>query len=224
MRAVDGLRLALSQLESHASPLEARILELERQVLFGVKVHQEQDASIRRLEARLSAQMASQTRFRGDVASNAHAAQETIAQEFRQFVEQRLQNIARARLQHADCLTQYAREQHMPRLLGALCGVLFSGATPDFHQVRALLNVPEYGSVFETVNELFSKACEFHARSRATGMKCEWLFDFSYGAPLDPDRQEPWPSCDPSQPVRFVVAPAYVVNDQYYLLQRVFTG
>ncbi|MFD5160534.1 hypothetical protein ACFWMJ_21085 [Streptomyces hawaiiensis] len=224
MRNIDGLRLAVSAPENDSCPLEERILELERQVLHGAKVHEEQTASIRRLEARLNAYMASQTRSRGDVASNAHAAQETIAQEVRQFIEQRLQNVARNRLVHADGLSHHPHRQQLPRLLGALCSLLFERRSPDFHQLRTLLNVPEYGPAFETAKELYSKVCEFQARSRATDMRCEWIFEFSYGVPLNPDRQEAWPSCDPGQPVLFVVAPAYIVDDQVYMLQRVFTG
>jgi hypothetical protein len=224
MKVLDSFRLALSQREAEATALEERTLELERQMRAGVKVHEQQAELIRHLQARLNAYITAGTRPRGDVASNAHASQETIAHEVRQFIEQRLQNIARNRIMHADGLARHPRRQQIPRLLGALCEILFGERGPDFHELRALLNIPEYGAAFEAVSEAYSKACEFRERGRASGLKCEWIFDVAYGAPLNPDRQEVWPSCDQERPVLFVVAPGYVVDGQLFLQQRVFTG
>ncbi|QDY79553.1 hypothetical protein [Streptomyces qinzhouensis] len=224
LRAIDGIRVKVETHEEVLFALEARILELERQVRLGAKVHAEHAAAIKEIKSRLSTLMATKTRQQSNLASNAHAAMETFSQEVKQFIEQRLQNVARSRLAYVDGLTEFPQRERLPRLVGGICEILFGEYPPDLNKLRTLLNAPDYGGAFDSLNDTFSKACSFRAKARASEMRCTWHLDFTKGAALDPDRQSPWPSCDSRGRVLFVVAPAFTVDDQLYLVQQVFTG
>lgn len=51
-----------------------------------------------------------------------------------------------------------------------------------------------------------------------------WDFQATIGARLDALSQEPWESCDPGAPVKFVVTPSWRSSRRVHIKQTVFTG
>jgi hypothetical protein len=58
----------------------------------------------------------------------------------------------------------------------------------------------------------------------ASGHRHSWAFDADLGTAADPALQEIYEGCQAEDPLLFVVAPAYVVDDKVYVRQLVFTG
>jgi len=56
------------------------------------------------------------------------------------------------------------------------------------------------------------------------GVHHEWDFRTEISDVIDEERQEAWLTCDPTEPVSFIVAPGYLVQGLVYSKQLVMTG
>lgn len=199
-----------------------RLTELERDHNTLQRQYGEQQQRLTRLEQRLDAFMAAQTRERTDLASNAHGAHHVIAQDYQAYVEQRVQNLARAA---AKTPTQ-TPEGFPPALwlIGQLCRVLFGSAAPELSMVLEALGLRRLDSLAPQATRVCEAAHQLRRRAEATGLPYQWDFEHVAGQRLDEEWQEPWPSCDANQPGQFVISPAYIVAERVFSLQRLYTG
>src|SRR5262249_51137009 len=76
----------------------------------------------------------------------------------------------------------------------------------------------------QLAQSMCDRAVSLRAKIAEIGIPHEWDFRTEMSGNLDDERQEAWLTCDPSLPVRLVVAPAYVVQGQVYSKQLVVTG
>ncbi|GAV38207.1 hypothetical protein [Streptomyces acidiscabies] len=204
--------------------LEMRILDLERATRFGVKEHEELREGLRKTTEQISSHLAAHTRGRTDVASTAHMEQETLASDISRLVQQRLHSLARKCVKRTEFADNYPQREQAPRLLGAICAILLPPGQPDLHQLRALLNIPDQGSLYEEVLAAYEEALRLRKATEDSSMNCVWETNCSPGAPVDLERQEVWPGCRERRTVRFLIAPGYSFNGQPFLLQQVFAG
>jgi hypothetical protein len=203
---------------------ERRLIGLERDLTGGEQSLKHLQAGFRRLESRIDALLAARTRERPDVATTVHSAHRAIADEFRPFVEQRLQAVARELAAQPEWEASYQRREIVPRLIAILSKHLFSdrAITYTSHVMEEL-----YISDRTVAHDLFTvtrdKARDLRRRSREAGLAARW--DFNLGsANVDPNRQDAWLGCDGSGEVLFVVSPSYLVDGQLYAKQLVFTS
>lgn len=178
---------------------------------------------VEKLEKRLAAMLAAQTRQRGDLPSNAHAEHHVIARDFQTLVEHRLAALARAATPVGLHRPAY-RPDHL-WFLGQLTQALFQ-EPPTVEHLKAALHLETAGwnGLATRIERAAAEARTLWQRSERTGLPFRWDFDLLPGAGLDPRRQAPWPSCDPCLPGQYVIAPGYVVEREVYGLQRVLTG
>ncbi|MFG2504600.1 hypothetical protein ACGFOW_03730 [Streptomyces rubiginosohelvolus] len=204
--------------------LEKRILELEREARFGAKEHGEIREDLRKVTGQISSHLAAHSRARTDVASTEHIEQEALASEISRLVQQRLHSLARKCVKRTDVVSGYPQREHAPRLLGAICAILLPPGKPDLHQLRALLNIREEGSLYEEAVSVHDDAIRLRQATESSSMSCVWETDFLPGSAVDFERQEVWPGCHGRRTAQFLIAPGYSVNGQPFLLQQVFAG
>jgi len=178
---------------------------------------------VERLEKRVIAILAAQTRQRGDLPSDAHVEHQAIARDYQAFVEHHLAALARKAVD-----ISWRRPTYQPALLcllGELTQALFHRApTAGFAEAALQLDETASNMLATRLERALAEATRLWQRAERTGLPFRWDFDLLPGARLDPARQVAWPSCDPCLPVQYVIAPAYVVELQVFSLQRVFTG
>ncbi|MEI5036085.1 hypothetical protein RB201_35935 [Streptomyces sp. S1A(2023)] len=204
--------------------LERRILDLERASLSGAKEHKELREDLRRVTDQITSHMAAHSRGRTDIASTAHIEQETLASEISRLVQQRLQSLARKCVKRTEFAEEYPQREQAPRLLGAICSILLPPGQPDLHQLRALLNIPEEGSLYEEVSAVYEEALRLRRATENSPMDCVWETECRPGSLVDLERQEVWSGCHERRTVSFLIAPGYSVDAQPFLLQQVFAG
>lgn len=204
--------------------LEMRIFELERMTRLGVKEHNELRESLSKATDQISFHLAAHTRGRTDVASTVHVEQETLASEISRLVQQRLHSLARKCVKRTEFGVNYPQREQAPRLLAAICAILLPPGQPDLHQLRALLNIPEQGSLYEEASAALEEAIRLRRATEDSPAKCFWETSCSSGSPVDLERQEVWAGCRERRTVDFLIAPGYSFNGQLFLLQQVFTG
>jgi hypothetical protein len=75
------------------------------------------------------------------------------------------------------------------------------------------------------LSELADRAQEIREEASSSRRAHRWDFDITPGAPVDGRRQEIWTTADPGGSIEFVVAPAYVVDENSLIVkQLVFTS
>ncbi|MGP8300213.1 hypothetical protein ACTPOK_20230 [Streptomyces inhibens] len=200
-----------------------RLTLLERDHNALQRAYEEQRARLSQLETRLDAFMAVQAREREDVPSNDHGAHHVIAREYDAFVEQRVQGLARA----AGNSTHGLVPAGVPAalwLMSQICTVLFGPTEPGTAAVLAVLGRGRLDPLAPQAARLRDIALDLRRRSTQTGLPCHWDFELVPGEPLDEEWQQAWASCDRRLPGQFVIAPAYIVAEHVYSLQRVYTN
>ncbi|WP_405423857.1 hypothetical protein [Streptomyces erythrochromogenes] len=227
-------RLGLSQKQdrdawsAQLAELDLRILRLEQ---LGQRLERNQTdlvGSFRKLEGRVNTLLAARTRDRADLATNSHNTHQTIALAYRALVEQRVQAFARAEFRHSRHNDRWHERQRLPRFIAELSKHLFYGnggripLVPELRTALGLSRDSDTGN--ESLRTLRSECLTLGKRTETAGLHAYWDFTCSSDAALDSERQEPWSPCDPNDPVRFVVAPAYVVEGQVYARQYVYTS
>lgn len=210
--------------DQQTQELEGRILDLERASRSGAKEHRELREELQQVTAQIASHMAAHSRGRTDVASTAHIEQETLAAEISRLVRQRLQSLARKCVKRTDFVSAFPQREQAPRLLGAICAILLPPGQPDLHQLRALLNIPEDGSLYEEASGVYQEALRLRQAAEASPLNCVWDTACPTGSLVDLERQEVWPGCHERRTVAFLIAPGYSVNTQPFLLQQVFAG
>jgi hypothetical protein len=180
-------------------------------------------ARVERLEKRLAAMLAAQTRQRADLPSNAHADQHCIARDYQSLVEHHLAPLARAATATSTCQPAYQPTDLW--FLGELSRVLFQGRPTD-GLIEDALGLTRTGRsmLAPRTEHALNEARELWQRAASTGLSFRWDFELLPGARIDPARQAAWLNCDPRLPAQYVIAPAYVVEQQVFCLQRVLTG
>jgi hypothetical protein len=173
---------------------------------------------LRTTEARLSALLAERTRARTDTATMDSFAHSEIAQEFRSLADQDLYHLARLNSSARGC-----SPTHVPHTIASLCRALFGPHPVSEHRVRDELR---YGSPVpdDRIDRICAQARRLRKRATDTGREHRWEFAIRNGAALDSNRQQAWSTCDPDQPVQFLVTPGYIVENRVYGLQQVFTA
>ncbi|MFG3199888.1 hypothetical protein ACGFYT_27585 [Streptomyces sp. NPDC048208] len=222
------LRFVISDMqnayEQRIYELEKRILDLERATRLGGKEHGELREVLGKLTNQISSHLAAHSRGRTDIASTAHIEQETLASEISRLVQQRLHSLARKCVKRTDFASAYPQREQAPRLLGAICAILLPPGQPDLGQLRALLNIPQEGSLFEEAAAVYEEALRLRRATESSSMKCVWEVECAPDSPVDLERQEIWASCHGRRTVQFLIAPGYSANGQLFLLQQVFAG
>ncbi|MFE7559038.1 hypothetical protein [Kitasatospora sp. NPDC057500] len=208
--------------------LDLRLLKLE-QITHRLERNQnELNGSLRKLEGRVNTLLAARTRDRADLATSSHSAHQTIALNYRALVEQRVQAFARGEFKHSRHTARWPERQQLPRFISELSRHLFYAAgtlIPLVPDLRAALGVSRDSDTSnESLRKLRSECVSLGKRAEEAGLHAHWDFTCTNGAALDAERQEPWSPCDPNNPVRFAVAPAYVVEGQVYARQYVYTS
>ncbi|WP_125515824.1 hypothetical protein [Streptomyces sp. WAC 01529] len=180
-------------------------------------------ARVERLEKRLAAMLAAQTRQRGDLPSNAHADHQSIARDYQSLVEHHLATLALAATT-ASTLRPAYKPAHL-WFLGELCQALFQ-APPTTGLIEGALGLDKDGrmTLATRVDQALVKTQALWRRATCIGLPFRWDFDLLPGTRLDPSRQAAWLSCDPLLPAQYVIAPAYVVEKEVFCLQRVLTN
>ncbi|MGW9301676.1 hypothetical protein ACWHA3_12740 [Streptomyces cyaneofuscatus] len=200
-----------------------RLTLLERDHAVLKRSYEEQLARMVQLERRLDAHMAVHARERDDVPSNDHGAHHVIAREYDAFVEQKVQGMVRTVGTNVYGSAPYGVPQ-LPWLMSRISAVLFGPDEPEAATVLAALGRKRLDPLASQAARLCGTALDLRRRSAQTGLPCQWDFELVPGALLDEEWQQAWPSCDRSLPAQFVIAPAYIVAEQVYSLQRVYTG
>ncbi|MFI1890201.1 hypothetical protein [Streptomyces jumonjinensis] len=196
--------------------LERDKAQLQQQVAT-LQSHQQ------RLDERLNAFMAAQTRLRQDLPSSGHVEHHSIARQYQVLIEQSLHPLARAT--EDLCWPAPPHFPPVPWHIGQLSGALFHDR-PHAGAVEAALGLEGTAPprVHELIHRTLSEAQSLWQRAGQAGLAYQWDFGLLPGSSLDPARQTAWPSCDPGLPAQFVVAPAYLVEGTVYCHQRVGTG
>jgi hypothetical protein len=196
-----------TELRAYIGSVQAEVEEL-RQTVAG-------------LEARLDLVVASWTAFRTDLDTEEAESHRTLADRYVNFVEQSLYGVARKAVKekHGDI-----PPDRTARMVAGLCSELFGRADVSERRVRRILGVRADHELAQTVQRLVTQARGIVAESVRMKTRGFWEFDHIPGAPLDESRQQAWARCDESDPVEFVVAPAYVAGGTTYSRQRVRTS
>lgn len=180
-------------------------------------------ARLERLERRLAAMLAAQTRQRGDLPSNAHADHQSIARDYQLLVEHHLATLALAATAASTSRPTY--EPANLWFLGELTRALFQDyPTAGIVEEALGLNAAGRKTLAPRIDHVLTEVHALRQRAQRTGLPFRWDFDLLPGAGIDPARQAAWLSCDPNLPAQHVIAPAYVVEQQVFCLQRVLTG
>lgn len=200
-----------------------RLTLLERDHKTLRQAYEEQRTRLSQVERRLDALMAERARERDDVPSNDHSAHHVIAREYDAFVEQRVQGLARAAGASTHGLVP-AGVPAVPWLMSRICAELFGPDEPDTAAILAALRRGRLDPLAPQATRLRDTALDLRRRSKQTGLPCHWDFELVPGELVDEEWQQAWPSCDRRLPGQFVIAPAYIVAEQVFSLQRVYTS
>ncbi|MFC9337948.1 hypothetical protein ACFT0G_36265 [Streptomyces sp. NPDC057020] len=196
-----------ADLRAYISSTHAEIEEL-RQTVAG-------------LEARLDLVVASWTAHRTDLDTEEAESHRALADRYAHFVEQSLYGVARkaVKVKHGDL-----PPDRTARVMAALCGELFGRADVSERRVRRILGIRADDELAQSAQRVVTQARGIVAEAIRMKTRGFWEFDHITGVPVDESRQQVWARCDASDPVEFVVAPAYVAGGTTYSRQRVRTS
>ncbi|UWM47656.1 hypothetical protein N0X72_00830 [Streptomyces carpaticus] len=201
-----------------------RLTLLERDHNTLQRACEDQATRLAQVEKRLDALMAERARERHDVPSNDHRSHHVIARDYDAFVEQRVQSLARAATRTLSDALAPSDAPAVPWLMSKLCAVLFGPHEPDTATILSALGGGRLDPLAPQASRARDTALDLRRRTQQTVLPCHWDFELLPGEPLDDEWQQAWPSCDATLPGQFVIAPAYIVAEQVYSLQRVYTG
>jgi hypothetical protein len=163
------------------------------------------------LDDRRSGRLAAADAERTDHSDGRHIAQLEIARQYQNFVEQDLFSLARTEITFSR--SRAPRREWIPRCIGSMCAELFRvGDAPTLHAKG------------ERRQHVLAAAEAIRNLADQSGLNCSWDFYFTHGRLVDERWQQPWGGCDVKDPVKFLVAPAYVVDNYIYQRQQVFTA
>ena|ERR1039457_1147680 len=100
---------------------------------------------------------------------------------------------------------------------------LFRGSESDIDGLLSLFGGAK-GDISNLAASMATRAAHLRQQIADIGIAHEWDFRAELSGAIDEDRQEAWLTCDPADPISFVVAPAYVVQGTVYEKQLVATS
>lgn len=202
-----------------------RIASLEEVIKAGEQQHTQMRRRLDRLERQLGHLLAAHTENRTDLAGTQHYEHQSLARRTKTLVEQNLYAFARRYAERCDLVLHRPSRERAPYLVGLLCRSLLTDNPPSAKEIQRELHlVDDRGHMETALIGLRGLCSELSGQISRAGLRHEWNFDHTEGAPIIPDKQEPWPACDARQRVRFLMAPAYVVDGRVYGLQVVYTS
>ncbi|MCJ0869167.1 hypothetical protein [Streptomyces sp. AP-93] len=220
-----GSQQDLSVLRGAQEEADLRLLLLEQRVERIEQSCTSLQHRQKKLESKIDNLLAARTRERPDLATSNHSTHQVIATDYRAVVEQRIQGLARSQVAGSRMMGRYSDRQIIPRFIGLLCEQLFTqGVLLQSPHIQRNLGLASDALAVGPIDSVRGVCQELRHRSRQAGLAAVWDFTYTRGVALNHDMQEPWPSCDPRAPVRFVVAPAYMVDDRVFARQYVYTS
>jgi hypothetical protein len=205
--------------EEGASPTESsRVAEifdsylmLAQRVSYLEAVTSQMQNDLDVLDERQSNQLAIVDAERSDASDGRHVSHLEVGRRYASFVEQDLFGLAREEV--SGYRSRSPRREWIPRIISSMCAELFRvGCDPDL-RVKS-------GHGYEALNH----AADIRAMADRAGLSYHWDFYFKVGRQLDDKWQQAWGRCDSAHPVKFIVAPAYVVDGMIYHRQWVYTA
>jgi hypothetical protein len=169
-----------------------------------------------KLERRLNTLLANRTSNRLDLATVDDAVHSTLADQFRNIVEQDMQHLVRdhLRLHHAR-----SGPSAVAAAISALCRELLSEQrSPDPATTCLRLGMDPTNHV-RMLQDIGIKLEQLQRPGNVV-----WDFQAQPGTLLDHPVQQPWGQCDPALPIQFIVAPGYRANGKIFAKQQVFTS
>ncbi|MER8032051.1 hypothetical protein ABTZ78_24165 [Streptomyces bauhiniae] len=200
-----------------------RIGALEFEVRRGAAEHERMWAHITRLERQLGGVLASQLEQRDDVAGKQHCEHQELSQQTRTLVEQQCQNFTRRYIDKTKYGWERPNRERTAYLMSVLIRQLLSNSPASSWSILQMLRMAEDPDIERAINRLRSDCVAMMRRIADVGLTHEWSYRHIPGARLNQDMQEAWGACDPTAPVSFLVAPAYLVNGRVYGRQLVYT-
>ena len=172
------------------------------------------------LEEKLASVLAERTQGRADLHSECHILHLSLAGDYRSLIMQWMQRVARKMIRPKG---RSRLEYELGHQVGDFSEYLFRGAEPAVDRLLSSL-----GPIDPELYELAASMCDRAAKLRHSiadiGVQHEWDFRTEISGVIDEERQEAWLTCDPADPVSFIVAPGYVVQGLVYSKQLVVTG
>ena len=200
------------ELSGEFDTLSTRMNELELQT-------QSSQASIAELEDRLANLLAERTNDRTDLHTTAHLTHIGLAADYHSLVMQWMQRVARKVIKEP---TRQRFEFELGRQVAVFTGHLFRGDRPDTDGLLSSLQLADKDALHLAV-AMCARAAKLREKIASIGVYQEWDFRTDPSGILDEERQEAWLTCDPSESVVLVVAPAYLVQGVVYAKQLVAT-
>ncbi|MFD3522207.1 hypothetical protein [Streptomyces sp. NPDC058653] len=202
-----------------------RIDALERTVKAGEHEHTELRGRLDRLERQLGAVLAAQTASRDDLAGAKHSDHQSLARQTRTLIEQKFLNFARRYADKCGSAANRPERERVPFLISLLCREFFAEQLQSARRIQRNLHLPEAdGHIESALTALRGHCSDLTANIHRAGLNHTWDFSGSAGVIVTSTKQEAWPSCDANGLVRFVISPAYIVNNRVYCRQYVYTA
>jgi hypothetical protein len=153
--------------------------------------------------------------------SDLQAAHQVAARRYRQFLDQELMSAVSDIWKLTDLERGTEQSRRRAEIARDISFCLFALPVVAEETARRLLRIPE-GARSAIIANLAAVASQLRADASSLTAS-PWHFAFMADAHVDSHYQESWRECDPDAPVRWVVTPAYVVDGQAIIRQRVYT-
>jgi hypothetical protein len=209
-RSLAGLQC---EMVSSIADIQERVAHLEaRDVTYG--------AMLNELENRLGRVLADITTGRADLQDESHILHIELASDYHSLIMQWMQRIARKII---GTRSRGSLAHALGQQVADFSDYLFRGTQPDIDGLLSSLGKidPE---IYELALSMCKRASDLRRRISDIGVHHEWDFRTETSGVLSEERQEAWLTCDPTEPISFVVAPAYLVQGRVFGKQLVATG
>ena len=153
--------------------------------------------------------------------SDLQAVHQVAARRYRQFLDQELMGAVSDIWKLTDQAGGSEPSRRRAEIARDMAFCLFGLPVVAEETACHLIGIPD-GAGPAIIGQLAAVASQLRADASSPAAS-SWHFAFAADAPLDGRYQEPWRECNPDAPVRWVVTPAYVVDGQAVVRQRVFT-
>ncbi|WP_194918540.1 hypothetical protein [Catenulispora rubra] len=221
-----GLTTALAGVTRQYETLEHTSTELERRIqamTHELAAYREQQTQ---LQKAFDTFRTAHTRDRSMTTTNIHGLHLHLAREHRAFIEQRLNSLARRILSLDDQHPGVQTQHQVAKVIMRLSTLLFPHGPLSAEHVPRILPETFPSAVYPRISQETAAADALYRRIVAlnsTQNRVRFDYAFVAGSTVDPAGQEAWPPCDGDAPVSFVLAPAYLVGDDIYQRQLVYT-
>jgi hypothetical protein len=199
--------------------IDAEVGKLRQRVISLEASDQRIHGMLEDLEERLGQVLSDKTQARADLQGEGHLIHLGLSSDYHSLVVQWMQRVARRVVGHR---SRSRLEYDLGLRVGDFCEHLFRGAEPDVTGLMSSLD--DAGPTVRGLAEsMCDRACSLRRKISEIGAHHEWDFRSEISGMIDERRQEAWLTCDPSDPICLVVAPAYVVQGVVYGKQLVAT-